>query len=233
VELLLAYGVLVGAGLSVVFVVAYATVPRWFGRRRGRAGGIASAGLGVGMVLVAPAAAVSIDLVGWRTTYLLISSIVLAALAIAVVLIADDPASVGVDSRDEFVDQPEGHVLAKLGFEVARLIEIRLVFDPTKPAEPIRISGDLADVGTTSTPLGLEKANLDGAIDRRSGSSGVDVEVSNRVFPVARSTRADVCLDRDGGNRLGRYAGPIIERRALLYADNVEYATARTVDATP
>lgn len=102
-ELLIAYGVLVAIGLSVVFVVAYATVPRWFGRRRGWAGGIASAGLGVGMVLVAPAAAVSIGLVGWRATYLVLSGIMLAALAVAALLIADDPASAGVDTGNEFV----------------------------------------------------------------------------------------------------------------------------------
>ena len=102
VELFLAYGILVALGLGVVFVVSYATVPRWFGRRRGWAGGIASAGLGVGMVLVAPAAAVGIERYGWQRTYLLLSVLVLAALGVAVLLVADDPDSAGVDTGDEF-----------------------------------------------------------------------------------------------------------------------------------
>ena len=47
-----AFGVVAALGLSLLHVVGYATVPRWFGRRRGFASGVATAGLGVGMFVV-------------------------------------------------------------------------------------------------------------------------------------------------------------------------------------
>ncbi|MFC6719484.1 MFS transporter [Natrialbaceae archaeon GCM10025810] len=87
----LAYGVVTGIGMSVVYVVAYATVPRWFDRRAGFAGGVASAGLGIGMLVVAPAATALIDRVGWRTAFLVLAGLVAALLLLATALIRDEP----------------------------------------------------------------------------------------------------------------------------------------------
>jgi MFS transporter, OFA family, oxalate/formate antiporter len=100
--LLLAYGIVTATGLGAVYVVSYATIPRWFERRRGFATGIATTGLGIGMVTMAPAASRLVDTVGWRTAILLL--VVGAAIAIVFVLplFADDPASSNVDPGDEF-----------------------------------------------------------------------------------------------------------------------------------
>jgi MFS family permease len=100
--LLLAYGVLAAVGLGAVYVVSYATVPRWFGRRRGLAAGVATAGLGVGMLVVAPAASVLVASAGWRTALVAVAAGAALLLAVAVPLVADDPPSRDVDPGAEF-----------------------------------------------------------------------------------------------------------------------------------
>ncbi|ELY46306.1 MFS transporter [Natronorubrum sulfidifaciens] len=87
----LAYGVVTGIGMSIVYVVAYATVPRWFDRRAGFAGGVASAGLGAGMLVVAPAATALIERVGWRSSFLVLAGAVAVLLLVATLLIRDEP----------------------------------------------------------------------------------------------------------------------------------------------
>ncbi len=101
-ELVASYGVVSALGLSLVYVVGYATVPRWFGRRRGFANGVATSGLGVGLVVVAPAASALIAAFGWRTAYLVLAAGLVAALLAAAAVLADDPADVGADTSGEF-----------------------------------------------------------------------------------------------------------------------------------
>lgn len=102
-SLILTYGVLTGLGLSVVYVVAYATVTRWFDRRLGLAGGLASAGLGVGMLAVVPSATWLIARLGWRDALLAIALGAAAVLLIAAALVRDDPTATTVEPPpDEF-----------------------------------------------------------------------------------------------------------------------------------
>lgn len=96
-EVLLAWGVLTGAALGVVFVVSYATVPRWFERRLGLAAGLATAGLGVGMLLVAPGAEWLINEIGWRGAIRVVGIGTVGGLFVALALIRDDPLSTGVE----------------------------------------------------------------------------------------------------------------------------------------
>lgn len=90
-ELLVAYGVLTALGLGAIYVVSYATVPRWFERRRGLAAGIATAGLGAGMVVVAPAASVLVEVYGWRRALLALVVAATAAVSAVVPLFGDEP----------------------------------------------------------------------------------------------------------------------------------------------
>lgn len=104
--LLVAYGVCTAIGLGAIYVVSYATVPRWFDRRRGLATGIATAGLGIGMVATAPAASALVAAIGWRLAILALVLAAAAAVAAVAPLFADDPASSGapVDADREFPD---------------------------------------------------------------------------------------------------------------------------------
>ena len=108
VGLLIAYGIITAAGLGAVYVVSYATVPRWFERHRGFATGIATTGLGIGMVTMAPAASLLVGAYGWRTAILVLVGGAAVAIFLVVPLFADDPASVDVDPKGEFHgDVPE------------------------------------------------------------------------------------------------------------------------------
>ena len=109
-ELVASYGVVSALGLSLVYVVAYATVPRWFGRRRGFANGVATSGLGVGLVVVTPAASALVAAFGWRTAFLVLAVGLVASLLAAAAALADDPADVDADTSGEFPDATGGGV---------------------------------------------------------------------------------------------------------------------------
>jgi MFS family permease len=111
-ELGVAYGVVAGLGLSAVYVVAYSTVPKWFHRRRGLANGLATAGLGVGLVVVPPLADRLLAAFGWRGAYVAMAGLFLAMLALVVAVFADEPAAVDADPAREF---PEGRPEAATG----------------------------------------------------------------------------------------------------------------------
>lgn len=96
------YGVVTGLGMSLLYVVAYTAVPRWFGRHRGLATGIASSGLGIGLLVIPPLAAWLVDRVGWRGAYLWLAVGAGIVLSIATSLLADSPQAVGADTTDEF-----------------------------------------------------------------------------------------------------------------------------------
>ncbi len=107
--LVVAYGLVTGLGMGLLYLVAYAVVPHWFGRRRGAATGFASAGLGVGMLVIAPASAELIARYGWRGTFRTLAVALAAVLLVAVALLADSPREVGADPSREF---PEGRPAA-------------------------------------------------------------------------------------------------------------------------
>lgn len=107
-ELLVAFGVVAALGMAGLYVVGYATVPHWFRRRRGTAAGIASAGLGVGLVVVPPGADHLIGTVGWREAMLAVAGAAAVLSAFVALLFADDPSDVGADRSVEFGDDATG-----------------------------------------------------------------------------------------------------------------------------
>lgn len=74
VEVYLGYGLGVGVGVGLAYVPALGAVQRWFDRRRGLASGLAVSGIGVGTLVLPPIAALLVDQVGWRTTYLVLGA---------------------------------------------------------------------------------------------------------------------------------------------------------------
>ena len=108
VELLVAFGVVAALGMAGLYVVGYATVPYWFRRRRGTAAGIASAGLGVGLVVVPPGADYLIGTVGWREAMLAVAGTAALLSAVVALLFVDDPDDVGADRSVEFGEDAVG-----------------------------------------------------------------------------------------------------------------------------
>lgn len=116
----LTYGGVVGLGMSCCYLVAYAVLPLWFGERRGTATGFASAGLGAGLLLIAPLSVELVDAVGWRGAYRTLGLGLGGVLALATLVLADSPEAVGADLDREF---PEGRPATDGGFDVAALSE--------------------------------------------------------------------------------------------------------------
>jgi MFS family permease len=86
-HLYLSYGVLVGIGMSSIYVLTAATVARWFETRRGLALAIVLSGFNLGWLTGGPLAAFLIERWGWRAAYVVLGALV-AAIGV--------PASLGV-----------------------------------------------------------------------------------------------------------------------------------------
>lgn len=98
------YGVVAAAGFAITYVVAFASVPRWFERRRGMATGIATTGSGVGILAMPPFASVLINEFGWRNAYLGLAGMFLLVLLVGILVIRDRPGDLDLAPSTEFED---------------------------------------------------------------------------------------------------------------------------------
>jgi len=74
-ELYLYYGVFLSLGVGGIYTPMMATVSKWFIKKRGMAIGIATAGLGMGSLVISPLTAWLIASFGWRMTYVVLGII--------------------------------------------------------------------------------------------------------------------------------------------------------------
>ena len=88
VEICAIHALLIGAGVGCAYVPAIAAVQRWFVRRRGLASGIAACGIGLGTLVVPPAAEQLIDAAGWRGAFGMLG-LIAAVLGIGGALLLD------------------------------------------------------------------------------------------------------------------------------------------------
>lgn len=80
-HLYLAFGILAAIGVNAVGTMVNMTVlTNWFSRRRGAAVGFASAGIGVGMMVLVPVLQSVISAAGWRTAYVVLAVIIVVTL---------------------------------------------------------------------------------------------------------------------------------------------------------
>lgn len=83
-HLYLLYGVVTALGLAGCGSIPnVSTVQNWFIRRRGLALGVASAGIGVGMMVLAPIVQMVISAAGWRVAYLVLGTVTLVIIPVA------------------------------------------------------------------------------------------------------------------------------------------------------
>lgn len=76
------FGVVAGLGISTSgWVPCVTVVSRWFSNRRGLAIGIASAGIGLGIVAMVPISQYLISSFGWRSAYLILAGLSLVGIA--------------------------------------------------------------------------------------------------------------------------------------------------------
>ena len=85
------YGLGVGVGCGLYVTPAFAVVGAWFQRSRALALGVASAGGGLGTLILVPAASWLIDAHGWRTTYAVMGAVDGVVLLATAAVIARPP----------------------------------------------------------------------------------------------------------------------------------------------
>ncbi len=90
------YGLIIGTGLSGIYVPAITTVARWFIKRRGLMTGIVIAGISVGTLVTSPVANWLISSYGWRTSYIVMGIAVLVLVTLAAQFLKRDPAQLGL-----------------------------------------------------------------------------------------------------------------------------------------
>jgi len=94
-QLFLTYSLLLAMGTGALYVVSMSTVSRWFDKRRGSALGMASAGVGLGPLFMAPFATYLISNFSWRTAYFVIGLIAWLIVIPLSRLLKRDPYEIG------------------------------------------------------------------------------------------------------------------------------------------
>jgi MFS family permease len=107
-QLYVFYGVIIGAGMGGSFTPLLSTVARWFVLRRGLMTGIVTAGIGIGALVGPPAVDHFISIFDWRTSYVILACIILAAIVLPVQLIKRDPSDIGEMAYGEKTNQQKG-----------------------------------------------------------------------------------------------------------------------------
>ncbi|MGH7308353.1 MAG: MFS transporter [Candidatus Rokuibacteriota bacterium] len=92
------YGLLVGLGASSIYVLAAATVSRWFVERRGLALAVVLSGFNLGWLVGGPLAAYLIGVGGWRFAYLAFA-LLIAGVGLPASLCVRYPAAPGAPGR--------------------------------------------------------------------------------------------------------------------------------------
>jgi OFA family oxalate/formate antiporter-like MFS transporter len=95
-EVYAAYGLGVGLGVGASYVPVLGAVQQWFVRQRGLASGIGVAGIGVGTLVMPPAAAALIETLGWREAYLVLGIFAASVGGGLALLIENDPRDRGL-----------------------------------------------------------------------------------------------------------------------------------------
>jgi MFS family permease len=94
---LLYFFVGIGLGGGAGFVPIAIIISNWFTRRRGMAMGIASAGIGLGAMVLAPLIGYAIQFFGWRMTYILMGLLVFAVdIPLALLVLRMKPQEMGL-----------------------------------------------------------------------------------------------------------------------------------------
>ncbi|MFC1823616.1 MFS transporter [Thermodesulfobacteriota bacterium] len=94
-QLYLFYGIIVGIGMGGSFVPIMSTVARWFFARRNLMTGLIAAGIGIGGFVGPQIARWLISTNGWRSSYVIVSVIVITFVVLSAQILRKNPAQVG------------------------------------------------------------------------------------------------------------------------------------------
>ena len=97
-QLYLTFGVTVGFAVGAFYAPLTATVTRWFTARRGLAVGLVSAGIGIGILTIAPLARALTSAWDWRIALLAIGDLAWLVIIPVALLIREQPGDVGASA---------------------------------------------------------------------------------------------------------------------------------------
>jgi len=95
-QLYLFYGLVTAIGFSAMDVATLSTIARWFVKKRGMMSGIIKVGAGVGILLMPLVANWLILSYGWRTSYVVMGSVVLVFIVFVAQFLKRDPGQMGL-----------------------------------------------------------------------------------------------------------------------------------------
>ena len=114
-QMYLSYSLLLAMGVGGLVPLLMTVIPKWFIKKRGLALGIATSGLGLGPMIMAPFAAYLVTNMGWRNSYIVMGVITLILILSAARLLRREPSEIGAlpdgvkcDTRmaDPMIDVP-------------------------------------------------------------------------------------------------------------------------------
>ena len=94
-QLYVTFGFLVGFAVGAFYAPLTSTATKWFTARRGLAVALVSAGIGVGILVIAPLARALISLWDWRVALLVIGDLAWLVIVPIALVIREQPAEVG------------------------------------------------------------------------------------------------------------------------------------------
>ena len=114
-QLFITYSLLLSIGSGGLFPVTASTVSRWFDKKRGLALGIATSGVGLGTVVMAPFATFLISTFDWRMAYIVMGVIVWLIVIPLSRLLKKDPYEIGAlpdgaDSLSEDITNQKNNI---------------------------------------------------------------------------------------------------------------------------
>ena len=124
-QIYLFYGVIIGIGMGLYWVPLLAIVPRWFIKRRALIIGIVTSGIGVGLLIVPPAANWLISTYGWRASYLILGGVSMVIIMISAQFLRRDPYQMGLSPFGASKVKPEDLILETRAFPVGEAILTR------------------------------------------------------------------------------------------------------------
>ncbi|MGB4136238.1 MAG: MFS transporter, partial [Microbacterium sp.] len=124
-QLILTWGLLIGAGTGSMALVFAATITdTWFVTRRGLVSGVLTAGSAAGQLVFLPVIALASDTVGWRVASLIIAGGALAVIPIVLLFLRNRPEDLGVGRYGEDASAPM-HPLPRTGAARLALTTLR------------------------------------------------------------------------------------------------------------
>ena len=126
-QLYVLYGVMVAAGFSGAPVPLMSTIARWFRTRRGMMTGVMMAGTGFGTMLMPPFSNWLIQTLAWRSSFLIVGSILLVIIVVAAQFLRREPAQMGLQPLvgDEVVQRSTSESSDSWGLSFAEAAHTR------------------------------------------------------------------------------------------------------------